>query len=190
MPLPAAGAAMSSLARVAAPYVPKATAYVQKYAGQAYKSAASYVQKSTGMSMSAVASQAVTKPSSALAVIEGMVRGGVPKNVIGAAFGDALDEQDVAQLYATLKSVDDNVESKIDSSAVIVTGSVDQLAYYASLREQVFGMFPQLKGKVNDSKSVFHGMRRTEVFRKFLEMVCDENEDGVEKFDTVRYGIR
>jgi hypothetical protein len=117
-----------------------------------------------------------------------MVKGGVPKNVIAAAFGDALDNAEITRLYATLRGVDDLVEQKISSAAVIVTGNVDQLAYYASLREQVFGMFPQLKGKVNDNRSVFHGMRRTEVLRKFLEMVCDENEDSVEKFDTVRYG--
>lgn len=186
MPLPVA--ALASVASAAAPYVPKATSYIQQYAGKAYKAAASYVQKSTGQSITSVAQQALTKPSSALAVLDGMVKGGVPKNVIAAAFGDALDAQEISQLYATLQGVDATVESKIDAAAVVVTGSVDQLAYYASLREQVFGMFPQLKGKVNDQRNVFHGMRRTEVLRKFLEMVCDENEDGVEKFDTVRYG--
>lgn len=186
MALPAA--ALKSVASAAAPYVPAATDYVKQYAGKAYQAAASYVQKSTGQSIASVAQQAISKPSAALTVLDGMVKGGVPKNVIAAAFGDALDNAEITQLYATLRSVDDKVEQKIDSTAVIVTGNVDQLAYYASLREQVFGMFPQLKGKVNDSRSVFHGMRRTEVLRKFLEMVCDENEDGVEKFDTVRYG--
>lgn len=186
MPLPAAG--LASVASAASPYVPKATAYVQKYAGKAYKAASDYVTKSTGQSISAIAQQAVTKPSSALTVLDGMVRGGVPKNVLAAAFGEALSSDEIAKLYAHLKGIDDVVESKINNEATIVTGDPTQLAYYASLRSQVFGMLPQLKGKVDNPSSVFHGMRRVEVLRKYLEMVCDANEDAVESFDRVRYG--
>lgn len=180
--------ALPAIAATAAPYIPGAVSYVQKNAGRAYTAASEYIAKSSGKSLSAVAADALKNPSSALAVMDSFVKSGVPKNVFSAALGDTLTKEEVALIYGKLKGIDTIVEQKINSQAVNVATDPTQLAYYASLQQQVFGMLPQLKGTIDSRDSVFHGMRRVEVLRKYLEMVCDANEDAVEAFDRVRYG--
>lgn len=188
MALPAVGATFSAIAKKAAPYIPDATAYIKQNAGRAYTAAATYVQKSTGRSLPDVVAEAAKKPSSALAVMEGFVRGGVPKNILGAALGDSFDQQDIAEMYRKLRGIDNAVETRVESEAMALYKDPAELAYYAGIRRQVEAMFPQLRGKINEPGNAFHGMRRTEVLRKFLEVASDTNDDAIESFDRVRYG--
>lgn len=181
---------IATAASAVAPVMPQAVNYVKANAGKAYNAAAAYVKKASGQNIAALAQSAVNNPAASAVVVEGLVRGGVPKNVFGGAVGDSLTTGEITKLYSELMSIDRSVESHAGASTVNMPDTVLGVAYYGALRDQVTAMFPQLRGKVNDPTSIFHGKRRVELFRQFLETVNDHNEDQLEELDRVRPAMR